>query len=128
MLSRVKDHTQPQRERTVDCVILDLKLPDMSGFNPPRGGKGRSGTERHSHRVPTGRALSADEDAQLRTMARSVVVKGVESPERLLDETALLTPNASVVLRDHFVSGSREVAEVATPRAMHSANARANLE
>ena len=78
--------------------------------------------------VFTGRALSADEDAQLRTMARSVVVKGVESPERLLDETALLTPNASVVLRDHFVSGSREVAEVATPKAMHSANARANLE
>jgi CheY-like chemotaxis protein len=39
--------------------------------------------------VFTGRELSADEDARLRTMARSVVVKGVESPERLLDETAL---------------------------------------
>jgi CheY-like chemotaxis protein len=33
--------------------------------------------------------LSAEEDAQLHTMARSIVVKGVESPERLLDETAL---------------------------------------
>jgi CheY-like chemotaxis protein len=39
--------------------------------------------------VFTGRELSAEEDAQLHTMARSVVVKGVESPERLLDETAL---------------------------------------
>src|SRR5258708_32343317 len=39
--------------------------------------------------VFTGRELSADEDAQLRSMARSVVVKGVESPERLLDETSL---------------------------------------
>jgi CheY-like chemotaxis protein len=39
--------------------------------------------------VFTGKELSADEDARLRTMARSVVVKGVESPERLLDETAL---------------------------------------
>ncbi|HTC06044.1 MAG TPA: response regulator, partial [Xanthobacteraceae bacterium] len=39
--------------------------------------------------VFTGRPLSAEEDAQLHTMARSVVVKGVESPERLLDETAL---------------------------------------
>jgi CheY-like chemotaxis protein len=37
----------------------------------------------------TGRELSPEEDAQLHTMARSVVVKGVESPERLLDETAL---------------------------------------
>jgi len=39
--------------------------------------------------VFTGRELSADEDARLRTMARSVIVKGVESPERLLDETSL---------------------------------------
>ncbi len=39
--------------------------------------------------VFTGRALSPEEDAQLHSMARSVVVKGVESPERLLDETAL---------------------------------------
>ncbi len=39
--------------------------------------------------VFTGRELSPEDDAQLHTMARSVVVKGVESPERLLDETAL---------------------------------------
>jgi CheY-like chemotaxis protein len=39
--------------------------------------------------VFTGKELSPTEDAQLRTLARSVVVKGVESPERLLDETAL---------------------------------------
>src|SRR5437762_8949652 len=39
--------------------------------------------------VFTGRELSAEEDATLHTMARSIVVKGVESPERLLDETSL---------------------------------------
>ncbi|HEY8441934.1 MAG TPA: response regulator, partial [Xanthobacteraceae bacterium] len=39
--------------------------------------------------VFTGHELSAEEDARLHTMARSIVVKGVESPERLLDETAL---------------------------------------
>ena len=39
--------------------------------------------------VFTGRELSPEEDARLRTLARSVVVKGVESPERLLDETSL---------------------------------------
>ena len=39
--------------------------------------------------VFTGKELSPAEDARLRTLARSVVVKGVESPERLLDETAL---------------------------------------
>ena len=39
--------------------------------------------------VFTGGELSAEEDARIHTMARSIVVKGVESPERLLDETAL---------------------------------------
>jgi CheY-like chemotaxis protein len=39
--------------------------------------------------VFTGRELSLEEDAELRSMARSIVVKGVESPERLLDETSL---------------------------------------
>src|SRR5580698_6897172 len=39
--------------------------------------------------VFTGRELSPEEDAQIHTMARSIVVKGVESPERLLDETSL---------------------------------------
>jgi CheY-like chemotaxis protein len=39
--------------------------------------------------VFTGRELSPDEDARLHSLARSVVVKGVESPERLLDETSL---------------------------------------
>ena len=58
-----------------------------------RGAGARSATTRRSADVPvvvfTGRELSAEEDAQLHTMARSIVVKGVESPERLLDETAL---------------------------------------
>jgi len=39
--------------------------------------------------VYTGRELSAEDDAQLQRLAKSVVLKGVESPERLLDETAL---------------------------------------
>jgi len=76
------------REQDWDCVVLDLKLPDMSGFDVLQ-----RLNEEKLHSVPvvvfTGRELSAEEDAQLHTMARSIVVKGVESPERLLDETAL---------------------------------------
>jgi CheY-like chemotaxis protein/signal transduction histidine kinase/HAMP domain-containing protein len=73
----------------VDCVVLDLKLPDMTGFEVLE----RIASEPVLSDIPvvvfTGRELSAEEDARLHTMARSVVVKGVESPERLLDETAL---------------------------------------
>ncbi|MGH6673093.1 MAG: response regulator, partial [Xanthobacteraceae bacterium] len=77
------------REQPCDCVVLDLRLPDMSGFEVLE----RMGADRSLADIPvvvfTGRELSAEEDAQLHTMARSIVVKGVESPERLLNETAL---------------------------------------
>jgi CheY-like chemotaxis protein/signal transduction histidine kinase/HAMP domain-containing protein len=76
-------------EQPCDCVVLDLRLPDMSGFEVLE----RLRDDASLHDVPvivfTGKELSPEEDARLHTLARSVVVKGVESPERLLDETAL---------------------------------------
>ncbi len=76
-------------EQTVDCVVLDLRLPDMSGFELLELIRDDAALADLPVVVFTGRELSPEEDAQLHTMARSVVVKGVESPERLLDETAL---------------------------------------
>jgi len=77
------------REDPPDCVVLDLRLPDMSGFDLLESIRDDDTLSDLPVVVFTGRELSPDEDAQLHTMARSVVVKGVESPERLLDETAL---------------------------------------
>jgi CheY-like chemotaxis protein/signal transduction histidine kinase/HAMP domain-containing protein len=77
------------REQTIDCAVLDLRLPDMSGFDVLEQIRDDESLSEIPVVVFTGRELSAEEDAQLHTMARSVVVKGVESPERLLDETAL---------------------------------------
>ena len=76
-------------EKNFDCVVLDLRLPDMSGFEV----LARLGEKAELKDIPvvvfTGRELTPEEDALLHTLARSVVVKDVESPERLLDETAL---------------------------------------
>jgi HAMP domain-containing protein/CheY-like chemotaxis protein/signal transduction histidine kinase len=77
------------RERSCDCVVLDLRLPDMSGFEVLERMRSDNALVDVPVVVFTGRELSAEEDAQLHTMARSIVVKGVESPERLLNETAL---------------------------------------
>ena len=76
-------------EDPCDCVVLDLRLPDMSGFEVLESMAEAPGLADVPVVVFTGRELSAEEDAELHTMARSIVVKGVESPERLLDETAL---------------------------------------
>src|SRR6185312_345088 len=72
-----------------DCIVLDLRLPDMSGFEL----LDRMQQDERLQEVPivvfTGRELSDAEQAELKRKAKSVVLKGVQSPERLLDETAL---------------------------------------
>jgi CheY-like chemotaxis protein/signal transduction histidine kinase/HAMP domain-containing protein len=72
-----------------DCVVLDLGLPDMSGFelieqikNSPKG-------EMLPIIVYTGKEISAAQETKLRRMAQTIILKDVRSPERLLDETAL---------------------------------------
>ncbi|MCV9967449.1 HAMP domain-containing protein [Pararhizobium sp. BT-229] len=77
------------RVNSADCIVLDLKLPDMTGFEVLEQIRDDPAIGDIPVVVFTGRELSLEEDTQLHTMARSVVVKGVESPERLLDETAL---------------------------------------
>ncbi|ANW01392.1 hybrid sensor histidine kinase/response regulator [Bradyrhizobium icense] len=77
------------RNQPCDCVVLDLRLPDMSGFEVLDKLRHDEALSSVPVVVFTGRELSAEEDAELHTMARSIVVKGVESPERLLDETSL---------------------------------------
>jgi CheY-like chemotaxis protein/signal transduction histidine kinase len=77
------------RDHPCDCVVLDLRLPDMSGFEVLDSIRKDDSLPDVPVVVFTGRELSVEEDAELHTMARSIVVKGVESPERLLDETSL---------------------------------------
>jgi HAMP domain-containing protein/CheY-like chemotaxis protein/signal transduction histidine kinase len=72
-----------------DCVVLDLRLPDISGFDVLERFRDTPSLGDLPVIVFTGKELSPEEDARLHSLARSVVVKGVESPERLLDETAL---------------------------------------
>ena len=83
------DALEALREQPPDCVVLDLRLPDMSGFEVLE----RMRDDERLRDLPvvvfTGKELSPEEEEQLQDLARSVVVKGVESPERLLDETAL---------------------------------------
>jgi len=84
-----KDALAALRTGSYDCAVLDLRLPDMTGFEVLEHMRDDSTICDVPVVVFTGKELSPEEDARLHTLARSVVVKGVESPERLLDETAL---------------------------------------
>jgi CheY-like chemotaxis protein len=76
-------------DRSFDCVVLDLRLPDMSGFDLLE----KMHAEPTMAEIPvvvfTGKELTHDEQTRLKALAKSIVLKDVQSPERLLDETAL---------------------------------------
>jgi CheY-like chemotaxis protein/signal transduction histidine kinase len=77
------------RTTTVDCMVLDLNLPDASGFSLLQT---LSREDRYSFPpviVYTGRDLTSEEEHQLRKYSKSIIIKGAKSPERLLDEVTL---------------------------------------
>jgi CheY-like chemotaxis protein/signal transduction histidine kinase len=80
---------QALAEQVFDCCVVDLRLPDMSGFEL----LDRIQSDEALRHIPivvfTGKELSGDEEAHLKSVAKSVVLKDVQSPERLFDETAL---------------------------------------
>jgi CheY-like chemotaxis protein len=72
-----------------DCCVVDLRLPDMSGFELLERIQADTALREIPVVVFTGKELSDDEEARLKRVAKSIVLKDVQSPERLFDETAL---------------------------------------
>jgi hypothetical protein len=83
------DALQALQRESFDCMVLDLGLPDMTGFQLITRVKGEIGLRKLPTIIYTGKQLTKREEAELRRMAESVVIKDAQSPERLLDETAL---------------------------------------
>jgi CheY-like chemotaxis protein len=72
-----------------DCCVVDLRLPDMTGFELLEKLQAEPSLRDIPVVVFTGKVLSAEEEARLRSVAKSIVLKDVQSPERLFDETSL---------------------------------------
>lgn len=77
------------RSHHFDCMVLDLGLPDMSGFTLIEQIKLEPRLLKLPIIIYTGKELSRQEETQLRGLAETIIIKNVRSPERLLDETAL---------------------------------------
>ncbi|MDQ1439767.1 MAG: hypothetical protein QOK43_3396, partial [Acidimicrobiaceae bacterium] len=78
-----------EKDQRFDCIVMDLKLPKMSGFDLLE----KIGTDERLSHIPvivhTGKELTRREETKLRKYAKTIVVKDVRSPDRLLAETAL---------------------------------------
>ncbi|MBP1876241.1 CheY-like chemotaxis protein [Ensifer adhaerens] len=108
------------RGETFDCMVLDLTLPDASGLDVLDELSQDASIAFPPVIVYTGRDITPDDELRLRRYAKSIIIKGAKSPERLLDEVTLFLhqvvstlPNqqqemlAKSLNRDEAVQGRR---------------------
>jgi CheY-like chemotaxis protein/signal transduction histidine kinase len=89
------------RSKKFDCIILDLTLPDISGFEILKKLKAEPKYPNVPIVVYTGKELSRKELKELHEYTESIVLKGASSPERLLDEVSLFIHSRESKLSTH---------------------------
>jgi CheY-like chemotaxis protein len=77
------------KAQTFDCMVLDLSLPDASGFSLLETLSGEGDYAFPPVIVYTGHDLTVEDEQKLRRYSSSIIIKGAKSPERLLDEVSL---------------------------------------
>ncbi len=83
---------------TFDCMVLDVNLPDLSGYELLERMSDLDTVSYPPVIVYTGRSLSRDEEQRLRRFSRSIIIKDARSPERLLDEVTLFLHQVEATL------------------------------
>ncbi|HEX2147924.1 MAG TPA: response regulator, partial [Pseudorhizobium sp.] len=87
--STVAESLDLLKQGTFDCMVLDLTLPDASGYSLLETLSQEDAYAFPPVIVYTGRELTADDEQRLRRYSKSIIIKGAKSPERLLDEVSL---------------------------------------
>jgi len=77
------------RSTTFDCVVMDLNLPDFSGYELLKQMAEHESVSHPPVIIYTGRSLTRDEEQKLGQFSKSIIIKDARSPERLLDEVTL---------------------------------------
>ncbi|WP_250474338.1 response regulator [Caballeronia sp. GAFFF1] len=85
----ISEALEEMKRAPFDCVVMDLALPDGSGYELLEKVSTSSGSASPPVIVYTGRQISAEEEQRLRRYSKSIIIKGAKSPERLLDEVTL---------------------------------------
>ncbi len=87
--SEVSDGIQALGKTEVDCVILDMGIPDKQAYQILDGVKKNPGLEKLPVIVFTGKSLSLKEEVKIKKYADSIIVKTAHSYQRMLDEVSL---------------------------------------
>ncbi len=83
---------------TFDCMVMDLNLPDLSGYQLLERMSAQEGVSFPPVIVYTGRTLTREEEQRLRKFSRAIIIKDARSPERLLDEVMLFVHQVETTL------------------------------
>ncbi|RNJ47982.1 response regulator [Methylocystis hirsuta] len=110
-VATAEEALQQMHSTTFDCVVLDLMLPDVSGFELLD-----RMSQDESYSIPpviiyTARSLTVDEEQTLRRLSKSIIVKGARSPERLIEEVTLFLHQAESELspeKQHMLRVARD--------------------
>ncbi|WP_400766218.1 response regulator [Methylosinus sporium] len=93
-VATAEDASREIDARPFDCVVLDLMLPGVSGFELLERMSRDETRVAPPVIVYTARSLSMDEEQKLRRLSKSIIIKGARSPERLIEETTLFLHQA----------------------------------
>jgi signal transduction histidine kinase/DNA-binding response OmpR family regulator/CHASE3 domain sensor protein len=88
-VSTASDALKALKDSTYDCIVMDLSLPDLSGYELLEQMATQEAVQFPPVIVYTGHSLRPDEELQLRRFSKSIIIKDAHSPERLLDEVTL---------------------------------------
>gem|GEM_PF-6188315 len=94
-VASAKEALEALKPGVFDCMVMDLRLPDMPGEELLKKMTEQFGNEAFPPVIVyTGRSLSRNEEDQLRKYSGSIIIKGAKSPDRLLDEVSLFLHSA----------------------------------
>lgn len=87
--TNVDESVSALQKQDIDCVILDMGIPDQAAYETLEAIKKKPGLEKLPIIVFTGKNISKSEESRIKRYADSIVVKTAHSYQRILDEVSL---------------------------------------
>lgn len=111
--SEIQEGVSALKQPDIDCVILDMGIPDNQAYEILENIKKNEGLENLPVIVFTGKSLSMNEELKIKKYADSIVIKTAHSYQRMLDEVSLFL---------HIVEENKSAGKKPDPRKTQQLN------